>query len=93
MSSPSGTTNDMYEEIREGTSGTRNEGNNYNILLTYIENIKIELYLSISLVFGNYKRCTRLATASDKVYQFLAHGRWFSPLIWLLPSLKLVIMI
>ena len=33
MSSPSGTTNDMYEEIREGTSGTRNEGNNYNILL------------------------------------------------------------
>jgi hypothetical protein len=25
------------------------------------------------------KRCTRLATASDKVYQLLAHGRWFSP--------------
>jgi hypothetical protein len=24
-------------------------------------------------------RCTRLATASDKVYQLLAHGRWFSP--------------
>jgi len=23
--------------------------------------------------------CTRLATASDKVYQLLAHGRWFSP--------------
>jgi hypothetical protein len=22
---------------------------------------------------------TRLATASDKVYQYLAHGRWFSP--------------
>jgi hypothetical protein len=21
----------------------------------------------------------RLAAASDKVYQFLAHGRWFSP--------------
>ena len=51
MSSPNRTTNDMYEDIREGTSGTRNEGNNYNILLTYIENIKIELYLSISLVF------------------------------------------
>ena len=45
MSSPNRTTNDMYEDIREGTSGTRNEGNNYNILLTYIENIKIELYL------------------------------------------------
>jgi hypothetical protein len=25
------------------------------------------------------KGYTRLATASDKVYQLLAHGRWFSP--------------
>ena len=25
------------------------------------------------------KGCTRLATASDKVYQLLAHGLWFSP--------------
>ena len=25
------------------------------------------------------KGCTRLASASDKVYQFLVHGRWFSP--------------
>jgi hypothetical protein len=25
------------------------------------------------------KGCTRLATASDKVYQLLAHGRLFSP--------------
>jgi hypothetical protein len=25
------------------------------------------------------KECTRLAAASDKVYQLLAHGRWFSP--------------
>jgi hypothetical protein len=25
------------------------------------------------------KRCTRLAVASDKVYQLLVHGRWFSP--------------
>jgi hypothetical protein len=24
-------------------------------------------------------RCTRPAAASDKVYQLLAHGRWFSP--------------
>ena len=30
--------------------------------------------------FVNYnKGCTRLAAASDKVYQFLAHGQWFSP--------------
>jgi hypothetical protein len=25
------------------------------------------------------KGCTRLAAVSDKVYQLLAHGRWFSP--------------
>jgi hypothetical protein len=25
------------------------------------------------------KKCTRLAAESDKVYQLLAHGRWFSP--------------
>jgi hypothetical protein len=36
------------------------------------------------LVFTFYqnilsKRCTRLTAASDKVYQLLAHGRWFSP--------------
>jgi uncharacterized membrane protein len=30
--------------------------------------------------FVNYKKeCTRLAVASDKVYQLLGHGRWFSP--------------
>ena len=29
--------------------------------------------------FVNYKKgCTRLAAASDNVYQLLAHGRWFS---------------
>jgi len=25
------------------------------------------------------KKCDQLAAASDKVYQLLAHGRWFSP--------------
>jgi len=30
--------------------------------------------------FVNYKKgCTRLADASDKVDQLLAHGQWFSP--------------
>ena len=30
--------------------------------------------------FVNYKKgCTRLAAASDKVYQLLAQGRWFFP--------------
>jgi hypothetical protein len=32
--------------------------------------------------FVNYKKgCTRLATASDKVYQLLAHGWWFSEIL------------
>jgi hypothetical protein len=30
--------------------------------------------------FVSYKKgCTRLAVPSVKVYQLLAHGRWFSP--------------
>jgi hypothetical protein len=30
--------------------------------------------------FVNYKtKCTRLAAASDKLYQLFAQGRWFSP--------------
>jgi hypothetical protein len=30
--------------------------------------------------FVNYKKeCTRFAAASDKIYQLLSHGRWFSP--------------
>jgi len=30
--------------------------------------------------FVNYKKgCTRLAAASAKFYELLAHGRWFSP--------------
>jgi hypothetical protein len=34
----------------------------------------------ISSIYINYKKgCTRLAAGSDKVYQLLAHGRWFSP--------------
>jgi len=33
-----------------------------------------------TLGFVNYKKgCTRLAATSDKAYQLLANGRWFSP--------------
>ena len=39
------------------------------------------------------KRCTRLAAASDKVYQLLAHGRGSLWVLRLLPRLKLVAMI
>jgi murein L,D-transpeptidase YcbB/YkuD len=42
------------------------------------------IQLSLLLfILGSYKirssGCTRLAAASDKVYQLLAHGWWFSP--------------
>jgi hypothetical protein len=30
-------------------------------------------------IYKLQKGCIRLAVASDKVYQLLAHGRWFSP--------------
>ena len=30
-------------------------------------------------IVNNKKGCTRFAAASDKVYQLLAHGRWFCP--------------
>jgi hypothetical protein len=35
--------------------------------------------LSTRLCKLTQKRFTRLAAASDKVHQLLAHGRWFSP--------------
>jgi hypothetical protein len=31
------------------------------------------------MIFDFWCLTTRLAAASDKVYQLLAHGRWFSP--------------
>jgi hypothetical protein len=44
---------------------------------------KTRLYFVSRIImfsFVNYKKwCTLLAAASDKVYQLLAHGRWFSP--------------
>jgi len=44
--------------------------------------------------FVNYKKgCTRLAAASDKVYQSLAHGMWFSPGTPTYSTTKLVAMI
>ena len=36
-------------------------------------------YGSWILICKLQKGCTRLATTSDKVYQLIAHGRWFSP--------------
>jgi hypothetical protein len=36
----------------------------------------------------NKKGCTWLAAASDKVYQLLAHGQWFSPGTPASPTIK-----
>jgi hypothetical protein len=37
------------------------------------------MYLcAMGIDFASKNGCTRLAVASDKVYQLLAHGRWFS---------------
>jgi hypothetical protein len=40
----------------------------------------IKTRIALPSCFANYKKeCTRLAAASDKVYQLFAHGLWFSP--------------
>ena len=54
---------------------------NQLIILMYM---KHKLFSSIRRAFTpgfvNYKKgLTRIAAASDKVYQLLAHSRWFSP--------------
>jgi len=53
----------------------------------WVKSLDLTTHTSLSQIrrgfapgFVNYKKgCTRLATACDKVYQLLAHGRWFSP--------------
>jgi hypothetical protein len=40
----------------------------------------MQAYHQHGMSFVNYnKGCTRLTAASDKVYQLLPHGWWFSP--------------
>jgi hypothetical protein len=34
---------------------------------------------SLPVLYITKRGCTRLAATSNKVYQLLAHGRWFSP--------------
>ena len=46
----------------------------------YMESLFFIWFCGFAPGFVNYKKgCTRLAAASDKVYQLLAHGWWFSP--------------
>jgi hypothetical protein len=55
----------------EGSRSTRGSSNSYK----HITNTAWVRALLCILQKG----CTRLAAASDTVYQLLAHGRWFSP--------------
>ena len=42
--------------------------------------INVTSFRAVGFKYEIYKKkCIRLATASDKVYQLLARGRWFSP--------------
>ena len=53
----------------------------------WVRSLDLTTHTSLSLIrrgfapsFVNYKKgCTWIAAASDKVYQLLAQGRWFSP--------------
>jgi hypothetical protein len=56
-------------------------------ILGWLNELDLTTHTSLSPIrrgfasgFVYYKKgCTRLAAASDEVYQLLAHGRWFSP--------------
>jgi len=50
-----------------------------NELGSWITYQLIKAYHQYEWVRKLQKGCIRLAAASDKVYQLLAHGRWFSP--------------
>ena len=55
--------------------------------------INIFFFREISTYFLWGKGETSYSTVQYKVYQLLAHCRWFSPVLRLLPPLKLVVMI
>jgi hypothetical protein len=50
-----------------------------NIIWTNINYKNISFFFQCAWLCKLQKECTRLAAASHKVYQLLAHGRWFSP--------------
>jgi hypothetical protein len=52
----------------------------FNVFIYIYNTSQSPIWRGFAPGFVNYKKgCTRLAAASDKVYQLLAHGRWFSP--------------
>ena len=67
----------MAQGAKPGEGGELPGHKVYSNLLSY-KPITNTAWVHVRLC--NYKKwCTRLAGASDKVYQLLAHGRWFSP--------------
>ena len=71
------------------------------LVAQWVRSLDLTTYTSLSPIrrgfdpgFVNYKKgCTRLAAASDKVYQLLAHGRGSLRVLRLPPPPKLVAMI
>jgi hypothetical protein len=51
----------------------------FGIFKLFLAIIAYSFYYEYSNHVTLQKGCTRLTAASDKVYQLLAHGRWFSP--------------
>ena len=57
------------------------------VVARWVKSLDLTTHTSLSPIqrgfapgFVHYKKgCTLLAAGSDKVYQLLAHGRWFSP--------------
>jgi hypothetical protein len=66
-----------------------NSNKNVNFSSNFIKNTHTHIKIYIKPITNTawvrarlcklQKGCTRLAAASDKIYQLLAHGRWFSP--------------
>jgi hypothetical protein len=50
-----------------------------HVINATFNNISVISWRSVLLVEETEVPCTRLVTTNDKVYQLLAHGRWFSP--------------
>jgi hypothetical protein len=49
------------------------------VWITTVNLTFIPVFKGFAPVFANYKKgCTQFAAASDKVYQLLANGQWFS---------------
>jgi hypothetical protein len=51
----------------------------FTLFLLYLDKSSFLYYYIRCNVSGDVERTTNYGQETDKVYQFLAHGRWFSP--------------